>query len=130
MEREPSATARRATTTQRTEPRKVDSVYAEVRYTDDSGPQVYQVTQNRVRVGRGGDDQPMDLALYTNDEVSREHMIIRRDPATGGFFVSDLSTNGTAVNGKKLRKGVEEPLPERADILVGDILTLQFEVRK
>lgn len=130
MDREPSATARRATTTQRTEPRRPDAVYAEVSYTDDSGPQLYQVTQNRVRVGRGGDDQPMDLALYTNDEVSREHMLIRRDPATGGFFVCDLSTNGTAVNGKRLRKGVEEPLPERAEILVGDILALQFEVRK
>lgn len=72
----------------------------------------------------------MDLALYTNDEVSREHLTLRRDPATGEFFISDLSTNGTSVNGKKLRKGVEEPLPERADIALGETLSLQFEVRK
>ena len=51
----------------------------------------------------------MDLALYTNDEVSREHAVIRRDPATGAFFITDMSTNGTTLNGKKLQKGVEQP---------------------
>jgi hypothetical protein len=130
--REPIARPDRATT-QRVGPaatRRVDTVYAEVRYQDDSGPQVYPVTQNRVRVGRGGEDQPMDLALYTNDEISREHLAIRRDPATGAFFISDLSTNGTTLNGKKLQKGVEQPLPERAEIDLGGVLKLQFEVRK
>jgi hypothetical protein len=138
ISREPSATAQRAgqTTTGQmrmhhsSESGNSDTVYAEVRYQDDSGPQVYLMVQNRVRIGRGGNDQPMDLALYTNDEVSREHLVIRRDPATGAFFVSDSSTNGTWVNGKRLRKSAEEPLPERAEISVGEILTLQFEVRK
>jgi len=127
--REPIVRAGRATT-QRISTRRVDTVHAEVRYQDDSGPQVYPVTQNKVRVGRGGEDQPMDLALYTDDEVSREHLSIRRDPATGAFFISDLSTNGTTVNGKKLPKGVEQPLPERAEIGLGDVLKMQFEVRK
>jgi hypothetical protein len=126
--REPRARADRATT-QRVSSR-LDTVYAEVRYQDDSGPQAYPVTQNRVRVGRGGDDQPMDLALYTNDEVSREHMAIRRDPATGAFFITDMSTNGTTVNGKKLPKGVEQSLPERAEIALGGVLKLDFEARK
>ncbi|HEY1950554.1 MAG TPA: FHA domain-containing protein [Bryobacteraceae bacterium] len=138
ISREPSATAQRAgqTTTgqmkisHNTESGRADTVYAEVRYQDDSGPQVYLIVQNRVRIGRGGNEQPMDLALYTNDEVSREHLVIRRDPATGAFFVSDSSTNGTWVNGKRLRKSAEEPLPEHAEIGVGEILTLQFEVRK
>jgi FHA domain len=138
ISREPSATAQRVgqTTTgqmkfnHNSEPGRADTVYAEVRYQDDSGPQVYLIVQNRVRIGRGGNEQPMDLALYTNDEVSREHLVIRRDPATGAFFVSDSSTNGTWINGKRLRKSAEEPLPERAEIGVGEILTLQFEVRK
>ena len=72
----------------------------------------------------------MDLALYTNDEVSREHAVIRRDPATGIFFIADFSTNGTWVDGKRLRKGIDEVLPNRADIGVGEVLTLSFEVRK
>jgi hypothetical protein len=128
--REPSARADKATTQRVATTRRVDTVYAEVRYQDDSGPQIYPITQNRVRIGRGGEDQPMDLALYTNDEVSREHAVIRRDPATGAFFISDLSTNGTTLNGKKLQKGVEQPLPERAEISVGGVINMQFEVRK
>jgi len=132
MEREPTASLRRTTNqlaSNRPDARRTDPVYAELRYSDDSGAQVYLVTQNRVRIGRGGNDQSMDLALYTKDEVSREHLIIRRDPATGAFFLSDVSINGTWLNGKRLRKGVEERLPERADIGVGEVLTLQFEMR-
>ncbi|MBV8807664.1 MAG: FHA domain-containing protein [Acidobacteriaceae bacterium] len=129
MGREPSVTAQR-TTSERFAARASDQVYAEIRYQDDSGPQVYLVTQNRVRVGRGGDDQPMDLALYTTDEVSREHLVIRREPGTGAFFIVDSSTNGTWVNGKRLRKGTEDVLPSSAQIGVGEVLTLSFEARK
>ena len=132
--REPMATTpprRDHATTQRVAAtRRVDTVYADVKYQDDSGRQIYPLTQNRVRIGRGGEDQPMDLALYTNDEVSREHAVIRRDPATGAFFITDTSTNGTTMNGKKLQKGVEQPLPDRAEIGLGGVLTLDFEVRK
>lgn len=129
MGREPSATAQRSTTRRSGTARAADPVYAEIRYQDDSGPQVYLVTQNKIRVGRGGDDAPMDLALYTTDEVSREHLAIRRDPATGLFFIVDNSTNGTWVNGKRLRKGAEDVLPNSAEIGVGEVITLFFEVR-
>ena len=79
--RDPTVIAGRATS-QRTEQRRSpDSIYAEVRYEDDSGKQVYLLKQNQVRIGRGGGEQSVDLALYTNDEVSREHLIIRRDTA-------------------------------------------------
>ncbi len=107
-----------------------DTTFAEIRYEDDSGPQVYLMTQNRVRIGRGGNDQPVDLALYTNDEVSREHLVIQRDPASGIFSITDLSTNGTSVDGKRLRKGAPEMLPGRANIGVGEVITLVFEARK
>lgn len=130
LEREPSVTPHR-TTSQRQESRPaLDTVYAEIHYEDESGSQIYLITQNQVRIGRGGDEQPMDLALYTSDEVSREHLVIRRDPATGVFFVTDVSTNGTWVNGKRLRRAVEEVLPGRAQIGVGEVLTLAFEPRK
>jgi pSer/pThr/pTyr-binding forkhead associated (FHA) protein len=72
----------------------------------------------------------MDLALYTNDEVSREHLIVRRDPATGVFTAVDRSTNGTWLDGRRLKKGVEEVLPERAEIKVAEAVTLIFETRK
>jgi hypothetical protein len=129
--REPKIAARadHATTQRVAATRRVDTIYADVRYQDDSGPQIYPFTQNRVRIGRGGEDQPMDLALYTSDEVSREHAVIRRDPATGAFFITDTSTNGTTLNGKKLQKGVEQALPERSEINLGGVLKLEFEVR-
>ncbi len=131
LDRDPSVTSARPTGPRGVAaPRASDRIYAEIRYEDDSGPQLFLVSQNQVRVGRGGDDVPMDLALYSNDEVSREHLLLRRDAATGQFYVIDKSTNGTWVDGKRLKKGAEEPLPERAEIGVAEVLTLAFEVRR
>jgi hypothetical protein len=127
MDREPSVTAPRPAAATR---RGSETVYAEIHYEDDSGPQLYPVSQNEVRVGRGGDDLPMDLALYTNDEVSREHLTLRRDPATGRFYILDKSINGTWLEGKRLKKGIEEVLPDSAQIGVAEVLTLSFEARK
>ncbi len=107
----------------------VDPVYAVIHYSDDSGPQTYLLTKNQVRIGRGGNGQGVDLLLQSTDEISREHAVIRRDPATGGFAILDSSTNGTWVNGRRLRKGVEDPLPMRANIGLGEVLDLNFEVR-
>jgi len=110
--------------------RGVDKIFAEIRYEDDSGPQSYFVTQNEITIGRGGEDLSVDLPLYTNDEVSREHLRLRRDPATGSFTVADKSRNGTWLNGRKLARGVEEPVPDRARIQVAEVITLSFEVKK
>lgn len=122
--REPSVTS------QRRETRKsADRVYAELSYEDDTGSQLYFMTQNEVRIGRGGGDQPMDLALYASDEVSREHLRLRRDPATGAFFVTDQSTNGTWLDGRRLKKSVEEIVPARAEIKVAEVITIVFEAR-
>lgn len=129
LDREPSVTPR--PTAPHGDTRKLgEGVFAEIRYEDDSGAQLYLVTQNHVRVGRGGGDEPADLALYVNDEVSREHMVLRRDAATGQFFVTDKSTNGTWIDGKRLKKGAEQALPERAEIGVAEVLSLLFQVRK
>jgi hypothetical protein len=126
--REPTAGGR--TTSQRGASKPLrDQAFAEIRYQDDSGSQVYFMTQNELRIGRGGSGQPMDLALYTTDEVSREHLIIRREPGTGVFSVVDVSTNGTWVDGKRLTRGVEELLLNRSTIGVGEVLTLSFEGR-
>ena len=110
--------------------RDSERVYAEVRYEDDSGPQTYLVTQNEVRVGRGGDHLQMDLVLYANDEVSRDHLLLRRDPATGEFRIVDQSTNGTWLDGRRLKRGVEEVLPEQAQLKVAEVINLAFETRR
>ena len=106
-----------------------DRVYAEIRYEDDSGPQLFLMTQDEISVGRGGDGAQVSLALYTNDEVSREHLRVRRDAAQKRFLIIDQSRNGTWLNGKRLERGVEQTLPPQAQISVAEVITLQFEAR-
>ncbi|MGB6947363.1 MAG: FHA domain-containing protein [Bryobacteraceae bacterium] len=106
-----------------------DRVYAEIHYEDDSGPQLYLMTQDEISVGRGGDGAQVSLALYTNDEVSREHLRVRLDAARKRFVIVDNSMNGTWLNGKRLARGVEETLPAKAQISVAEVITLRFEAR-
>jgi len=130
MDREPSVTSIRVMRDRQSTRRQPDRIFAEIRYHDDSGPQTFFVTQNEISIGRGGDDQWVDLPLYTNDEVSREHFRLRRDPSTGDFAITDQSRNGTWMNGRRLSRGVEEPMPERAEIRVAETVKLSFEARR
>ena len=130
FEREPAVGSVTGRAGVRTDTRQsADHAYAEFRYEDDSGPQVYLMTQDEISVGRGGDNVAVNLALYTNDEVSREHLRVRRDRAHGRFLIVDLSMNGTWLNGKRLTRGVEEALPARSQISVAEVITLEFEAR-
>lgn len=130
IDREPSITSARAARDRAATRRLPDKVFAEIRYTDDSGPQTFAVTQNEISIGRGGEDLWVDLPLYASDEVSREHLRLRRDPGTGSFAITDKSRNGTWVNGRRLARGIEETLPDRAEIEVAEVLKLSFEARK
>jgi FHA domain len=106
-----------------------DRVYAEIHYEDDSGPQLFLMAQDEISIGRGGDGAQVSLALYTNDEVSREHLRVRRDAAQKRFVIVDKSMNGTWLNGKRLARGIEETLPPKAQISVAEVIILQFEAR-
>jgi hypothetical protein len=130
IERQPSVTAARVARDRQSTRRQPDRVYAEIRYRDDSGPQTYLITQNEISVGRGGEGLWVDLPLYASDEVSREHLRLRRDPATGAFAITDQSRNGTWLNGRRLAHGAEAAVPDRAEIRVAEVVTLTFEIRK
>lgn len=129
MERSPSVTAARVVRDRENTRMRGNPVFAEITYKDDSGPQTFSVTQNEVSIGRGGDDQWIDLVLYTSDEISREHVRLRRDPESGAFTVTDLSRNGTRINGRRIGANVPTPLPDRAEIQLADVVTLVFEAR-
>jgi hypothetical protein len=130
LDREPSVGSLTGRAGVRPETRQTgDRVYAEIRYEDDSGPQLYLMTQDEISVGRGGDGAQVSLALYTNDEVSREHLRVRRDATEKRFLIIDKSMNGTWLNGRRLQRGVEETLPAKAQISVAEVITLQFEER-
>jgi hypothetical protein len=116
-------------------------VFATLEYEDETGRQTYRVTKNQIVIGRGGRDYWTDLTLHTLPDVSREHLRLRRDPATGNFFLKDLSRLGTTINGQKTPSSVEETagqrkdknleveLPRKARIGLADVMFLDFEAR-
>ncbi len=130
IERAPSVPAETVVRDRRSTRLNATKVFAEIRYKDDSGPQTFFVTQNEISIGRGGEDLWVDLPLYSSDEVSREHAKLRRDPAGGGFVLLDSSRNGTWLNGKRIGRGIEERLPDRAEIGIAEVIKLSFEARK
>ena len=73
-----------------------------------------------------GSSQGADYTITGNRKVSRAHAVITRDKEK--YFLEDLgSTNGTSVNGKKLRVG------ERMQLADGDSIMLaneKFEFRQ
>lgn len=113
-------------------------VVARITYLDDSGEHRYDVIADSVTIGRGGIAYPVDVRIAASPDVSREHVRIRRDPRTGGFFLIDLSTLGTTLNGRhvprgfddtggtKRENGAETALPDTARIGLADTVFLDF----
>jgi hypothetical protein len=129
LDRTPSITSARVARDRESTRRQTEKVFGEIRYQDDSGPQTYFITQNEVSIGRGGEDLWVDLPLYTTEEISREHVRLRRDPSSGAFTITDKSRNGTWINGRRLRRDQEVRLPEQAEIGLADVLKLSFDAR-
>jgi FHA domain len=115
-----------------------DGAFAIIEYQDAGGRKTYRMTKDQIVVGRGGRDYWTDLKLETLPDVSREHFRLRRDPATGEFFLKDLSRLGTTINGEKAPssiefaegekrdRNVEAPVPARARIGLAEVLFLDF----
>lgn len=114
-------------------------VYARISYTDDRGRQTYLMSKPQIVIGRGGQGIWVDVKLFTKADVSRRHLRLRLDQKTGRFYIKDISTLGTSVDGKaippgidmsggeKQEKDVESPLPKKARIVLADIIVLNFE---
>jgi pSer/pThr/pTyr-binding forkhead associated (FHA) protein len=121
-------------------PRSDARVLARVTHEDDAGRHTYEVVKDSVTIGRGGTTYPVDVTIASSADVSREHARIRRDPQTGAFFLIDLSSLGTTLNGRhvprgydevdgtKRENGVETPLPTRTRIGLADTVYLEFEL--
>ena len=113
-------------------------VFARIEYEDNAGPHSFEVVKDSITIGRGGITYPVDIKIVSSVDVSREHTRIRRDPKSGGFFLIDLSSLGTTLNGRhvprgydevdgtKRENGTETPLPDQARIGLADTVYLQF----
>lgn len=101
--------------------------FAYIRYADQEGAKVVEVTKNQIVVGRGGRSYWVDLKLETLPDVSREHCRIRRDAQTGRFTIEDLSQFGTAVNGAPVGRNALAELPPHATISLAGVIDLQWE---
>ena len=134
----PRVTTREQTVTRQAQPD--GHVLARVTHEDDSGQHAFDVVKDSVTIGRGGTTYPVDITIASSADVSREHARIRRDAQTGTFFLIDLSSLGTTLNGRhvprgydevdgtKRENGVETPLPDQARIGLADVVYLQFGV--
>jgi len=101
-----------------------------IEYEDNGGPKTFAVTKDQIVAGRGGRDYWTDLKLDTLPDVSREHFRLRRDPATGQFFLTDVSSLGTTIDGSRVPPQQETPLPARARIGLAGVLQLEFRSAK
>lgn len=115
------------------------TVYATLTYEDRRGAQRVPVTKSQTVIGRGGVGYWVDVKLDTSADVSREHLRLRRDETSGQFFLKDLSSLGTTLDGvsvpssvevadgRRRDKGVEVPVPARARIGLANVIVLEFE---
>jgi hypothetical protein len=113
-------------------------VFARIAYEDTNGHHSFDIVKDSVTIGRGGMAYPVDVALVAAVDVSREHARIRRDAATGRFFLIDLSSLGTTLNGRHVPRGFDEVdgrkrengsetlLPDEARIGLADTVYLDF----
>lgn len=68
------------------------------------------------RIGRA----PQCDLVIQDENISREHAIVRRDP-TGVVVRDNNSRNGVTVNGERLARGMEAPLKDRDEIMLGTV---------
>jgi hypothetical protein len=120
-------------------PENSDEAAAQFTWKDEAGTQTFLMKKHQIIAGRGGVDDYVDLKIEASTDISRQHFRVRWDKGTGAFFIKDISSYGTAVNGQKVRPGIaevkgvkreldiEDPLPNRATIVLADVLTIQFE---
>jgi len=116
-----------------------ENSYAWLRFADGGKERTFAITKNEVVLGRGGKTVWVDVRLNAPADVSREHCRIRRDPATGRFYLKDLSQFGTTLdgfpvpssidrrNGSERDVNVEVELPANASIGLAGVVTVVFE---
>lgn len=135
-----SRTSTREQTVNRGQNTAAAPVFARIEFDDDAGHHAFDVVKDSVTIGRGGVAYPVDIRITSSPDVSREHARLRRDPQTGRFYLIDLSSLGTTLNGRHVPRGFDEAdgakrengaetvLPDAAKIGLADTIFLDFGV--
>ena len=120
----------------RTDPK---TIYAKIAYRDDRGRQLFQMSKKQIVIGRGAADTWTDLRLHTKHDVSRQHARIKYEPTERRFFIKDLSTYGTSLDGENIPPSLEVvegedrdadhwvEMPATTRIGLAGVLSLDFE---
>src|SRR5206468_4496940 len=135
-------TGHRTTTREQTvgpsQPESTATALAHITYDDEFGHHSYDVMKDSLTIGRGGIAYPVDVRIASSPDVSRKHARIRREPAADRFFLIDLSSLGTTLNGRHVPKGYDDvngtkrengsetALPDVARIGLADTVFLEF----
>jgi len=112
---------------------------ATLTYDDEQGHHAFSMCKDTLSIGRGGSSVWVDVQVFTASKVSREHCRVRRDPS-GRFFIQDVSSWGTSVDGVTvppavkgadgvLRPGGEHEIVSPARIQLADALVIDFAAR-
>jgi pSer/pThr/pTyr-binding forkhead associated (FHA) protein len=80
---------------------------AHLTYADEAGTHAYAMRKDLISIGRGGSAHWVDVQVVGSTRVSREHCRIRRT-ADGRFFLQDVSTWGTSVDGRRIEPFVRQ----------------------
>jgi hypothetical protein len=106
-------------------------------YADETGTHTFLIRKDLISIGRGGSAHWVDVQIVGSTRVSREHCRIRRG-ADGRFFLQDVSTWGTSVDGVRIAPfarqeqgqvregGYEHELTSPARIELADALVIEF----
>lgn len=115
-------------------------VFATLTFEDKAGRHTHAVTASQVVIGRGGPGYWVDVRVEAAQDVSREHVKLRRDSTTGQFFLKDVSLYGTTINGQRVASSIdssngaktdlnlEVPLPSVARIGLADMVFVDFRL--
>lgn len=92
--------------------------------TDGSVREIKREIADGLAIGRGAEEG----VLLDGPDLSREHLILTADGSN--VYVTDLSNNGTWLNGTRLRRSVKSRVrPEDSIEVPGYILTFQLANR-
>ena len=115
-------------------------VLARLEYSDPANKPPFDIVKDSVTIGRGGNAYPVSMRITASTDVSREHARIRFDAATRRYFLIDLSSLGTTLDGRlvpkgyddtsvgKRENGVEVPLHDGARIGLAETVFLTFRI--